>query len=126
MKKSRVRVFNPKGEGWMGTQYEIDGKKIDGVMSVDFHVAVDEIPQFIFEMIGEPDIEMVGDIQFQFTPQTVQEAAAVIRKEFCYSSDCFKAMAASVEERLRMHIADQTDAFRKALAEDITKQILGI
>lgn len=76
-----VKIHNPNGYGSLGTQCEIDGKKVRGVVSVDFHVSVDEVPVFVFEMQGMPNIEMNAEVQFQFTPKTVQEAAAVIRKE---------------------------------------------
>lgn len=39
MGRPRVKVVNPN-EGWMGTEYYIDGKKIERVKSVDFRVAV--------------------------------------------------------------------------------------
>ena len=76
----RVKVINPT-EGWLGTEYYIDGKKIKNVKSVDFRVAVDEIPHFTFETIGLPDIDMSGDIRFKFTPETVQQAVIVLRNE---------------------------------------------
>ena len=65
----------------MGTEYYIDGKKIERVKSVDFRVAVDEVPQFTFETMGLPDIDMSGDIRFKFTPETVQQASVVLRNE---------------------------------------------
>lgn len=74
----RVKVINPT-EGWLGTEYYIDGKKIKNVKSVDFRVVVDEIPHFTFETIGLPDIDMSGDIRFKFTPETVQQAVIVLR-----------------------------------------------
>lgn len=76
----RVKVVNPN-EGWMGTEYYIDGKKIENVKSVDFRVAVDEAPHFTFETMGLPDIDMSGDIRFKFTPETVQQASVVLRNE---------------------------------------------
>lgn len=76
----RVKVVNPN-EGWMGTEYYIDGKKIKNVKSVDFRVAVDEVPHFTFETRGLPDIDMSGDIRFKFTPETVQQASVVLRNE---------------------------------------------
>nr|DAX05519.1 MAG TPA: hypothetical protein [Bacteriophage sp.] len=76
----RVKVVNPN-EGWMGTEYYIDGKKIENVKSVDFRVAVDEVPHFTFETMGLPDIDMSGDIRFKFTPETVQQASVVLRNE---------------------------------------------
>ena len=76
----RVKVVNPNGD-WCGTECYIDDKKIKNVKSVDFRVAVDEIPQFTFETMGLPDIDMSGDIRFKFTPETVQQASVVLRNE---------------------------------------------
>ena len=76
----RVKVVNPNGY-WCGTECYIDDKKIKNVKSVDFRVAVDEVPQFTFETMGLPDIDMSGDIRFKFTPKTVQQASAVLRNE---------------------------------------------
>lgn len=72
MGKPRVKVVNPT-EDWLGTEYYIGEKKIERVKSVDFRVAVDEIPQFTFKTMGLPDIDMGGDIRFRFTPETVQQ-----------------------------------------------------
>ena len=76
----RVKVVNPN-ESWRGTECCIDGKKISNVRSVDFRVAVDEVPQFTFETLGLPEIDMAGDVQFSFTPKTVQQASVVLRNE---------------------------------------------
>lgn len=76
----RVKVVNPNGD-WRGTECYIDGKKIKNVKSVDFRVAVDEVPHFTFETMGLPDIDMSGDIRFKFTPETVQQASVVLRNE---------------------------------------------
>lgn len=137
MKDNTVKIYNPNGEGWLGTQYEINGKRIENVKAVDFRAAVDEVPQFTFETLGLPDIEMDGDIRFSFTPKTVKEAAMVICKEFHPQSDYFKAMVASVEERLRMYLSqykeiaqqylpDRKEIVSQTIAEDIARQILGI
>ena len=82
----RVRVVNPK-EGWMGTEYYIDDKKIKNVKSVDFRVAIDETPQFTFETLGVPDIDMSGNLKFRFTPKTVQQASVVLRNELIADKD---------------------------------------
>ena len=76
----RVKVVNPN-ESWRGTECCIDGNKIQNVRSVDFRVAVDEVPQFAFQTNGLPDIDMHGDVQFRFAPETVQQAAVVMRNE---------------------------------------------
>lgn len=86
MGRPRVKVVNPN-EGWIGTEYYIDGKKIERVKSVNFRVAVDEIPQFTFETMGLPEIDMSGNIRFQFTPETVQQASIVLRNELIANKD---------------------------------------
>lgn len=55
----RVKVVN-QNEDWPRTECYIDGRKINNVRIVDFRVAVDEVPQFLFETIGMPDIDMGG------------------------------------------------------------------
>lgn len=77
----RVKVVN-QIEGSLGTECYIDENKIHGVRSVDFRVSVDEIPTFTFETLGLPDIDMAGNVQFSFTPETVQQAAVVLKHEF--------------------------------------------
>ena len=84
----RVKVVNPNGD-WCGTECYIDDKKIKNVKSVDFRVAVDEVPQFTFETIGLPDIDMIGDIRFKFTPETVQQASVVLRNELMTSGKLY-------------------------------------
>ena len=97
----RVKVVNPN-ESWMGTESYIDGKKIPNIRSVDFRVAVDEVPQFTFETLGLPEIDMHGDIQFSFTPETVQQAAVVLRNELSKRGelyDCFlDSMRSSIDD----------------------------
>ena len=98
----RVKVINPT-EGWLGTEYYIDGKKIKNVRSVDFRVAVDEIPHFTFETIGLPDIDMSGDIRFKFTPETVQQAVIVLRNELLTKGTLYngflESMLSSLDEK---------------------------
>ena len=95
----RVKVINPN-ESWMGTEYYIDGKKISNVRSVDFRVAVDEVPQFTFQTNGLSDIDMHGDVQFRFTPETVQQAAVVLRNELSKRGDLYDVFLASMRSAI--------------------------
>jgi len=79
---AKVEIYNPKGAGWLGTRCKIDGKELTNMQSVDFHVAVDEIPCFTFHTLGMPQIDMDGALAFRFTPKTVDEAKRVLRAEF--------------------------------------------
>ena len=104
----RVKVINPT-EGWLGTEYYIDGKKIKNVKSVDFRVAVDEIPHFTFETIGLPDIDMSGDIRFKFTPETVQQAVIVLRNELLTKGTLYNGFLESMLSVLDEKFWDSRD-----------------
>ena len=95
----RVKVVN-SNESWMGTESYIDGKKIPNVLSVDFRVAVDEVPQFTFRTNGIPDIDMYGDVQFRFAPETVQQASIVLQNEFKKNSEIMDALIESIESSI--------------------------
>lgn len=121
MDKQRIRVVNPNG-GWLGTEYYINGQKINGVKSVDFRVAVDEVPIFQFETMGMPDIDMKGDVKFSFTPETVQEATVVLRHEFANNMDSKQALIASIESVLHEECSEY---LLHGLAEKIANRIVG-
>ena len=84
-----------------GTQVEIDGQKIDRVKSVDFRVAVDEVPQFTIGMFGMPDIEMQGRCDFGFDVETIQQARKVLTHTLQTKEELYNAFVASIESALR-------------------------
>lgn len=104
----RVKVVNP-AEGWLGTEYYIGDKKIEHVKSVDFRVAVDEVPQFTFETMGLPDIDMSGDIRFRFTPETVQQAVMVLRNELLTKGTLYNCFLESMLSALDDKFWDSRD-----------------
>lgn len=104
----RVKVVNPT-EDWLGTEYYINGKKIERVKSIDFRVAVDEVPEFTFETMGLPDIDMSGDIRFKFTPETVQQAALVLRNELMIRGELYCAFLESMLSALDDKFWDSRD-----------------
>ena len=117
----RVKVVN-SNESWMGTACYIDGKQIHGVRSVDFRIAVDEVPQFTFETLGLPEIDMAGDIQFSFTPETVQQAAVVLQNEFKKNSEIMDALIESIESSIN---DTPEEIWKHDLAVLIAKRIVG-
>ena len=120
----RVRVVNPN-ESWQGTEYYIDGRKIEKVKGVDFHGAVDELPTFEFEMFGFPDIDMSGQVLFAFTPKTVEEAAKVLTHEIKTNPETRKAFVKSIESVLKEMPANE-ETWSSDLAESIANRIIGI
>lgn len=104
----RVKVVN-QNEYWSVTECYIDEKKIERVKSVDFRVAVDEIPQFTFETMGLPDIDMSGGIKFRFTPETVQQASEVLRNELMHSDELYHIFLESMLSALDDKFWDSRD-----------------
>ena len=119
---TRVKVVNPT-ESWRGTECYIDGNKVKGVRSVDFRVAIDEVPQFTFETLGLPEICMAGDVQFRFTPETVQQAAVVLMNEFKTNFESMDALISSIESAI--DDAPETIS-RHELSKLIAKRIVGL
>ena len=118
----RVKVVNPT-ESCRGTACYIDGKQIYGVRSVDFRVAVDEVPQFTLETLGLPEIDMYGDIRFSFTPETVQQAAIVLQNEFKSNKESRKALIASIESAID---DSKKGISTRDLSEIIANTIIGL
>lgn len=98
----RVRVVNPN-KGWLGTEYYIDGKKIDKVKRIDFSVGVEEVPTFVFETMGIPDIDMHGRVILDCNPKNVTEAVKILRNELLKHEDLYNGFAASIASALKDH-----------------------
>lgn len=98
----RVRVINPN-DSWFGTEYYIDGKKVNKVKRIDFSVGVDEVPTFVFETIGIPDIDMPGRVIFDCKPENVIEAVKILRNELLKHEDLYDGFTASIASTLKEH-----------------------
>ena len=98
-----VRIVNPSPYDWAGTKCLIDGKTIPRVKSVDFHVAVDEVPTFVFEMMAEPDIQMEALAQISFTSQSITDAISVLRHELLQHGEIYHGFKASLKSALERY-----------------------
>ena len=97
---SVVNIVNLTPYDWMGTQYFIDEHKVPRVKSVDFHVAVDEVPTFNFEMMGIPDIEMECLAQISVSSQSITDAISVLRHELLQHGEIYHGFKASLKSAL--------------------------
>ena len=98
----RVRVVNPN-DSWLGTEYYIDGKKINKVKRIDFSVGVEEAPTFVFETMGFPDIDMHGRVVFDCKPQNVTEAVQILRNELLKHNAMYDGFSSSIASALKEH-----------------------
>ena len=97
---SVVNIVNLTPYDWMGTQYFIDEHKVPRVKSVDFHVSVDEVPTFNFEMMGIPDIEMECLAQISVSSQSITDAISVLRHELLQHGEIYHGFKASLKSAL--------------------------
>lgn len=100
---SVVKITNPNPCDWLGTKYFIDGNEVPRVKSVDFHVAVDEVPTFVFEMMAEPDIEMECLAQISFTSQSITDAISVLRHELLQHGEIYHGFKASLKAAIEKY-----------------------
>lgn len=98
-----VRIVNPEPYNWVGTKCLIDGKTIPRVKSVDFHVAVDEVPTFSLELMAEPDIQMEALAQISFTSQSITDAISVLRHELLQHGEIYHGFKASLKSALERY-----------------------
>jgi hypothetical protein len=77
--------------------------EVPRVKSVDFHVAVDELPTFVFEMVAEPDIEMECLAQISFTSQSITDAVSVLRHELLQHGEIYRGFKASLKSALERY-----------------------
>lgn len=98
----RVRVVN-QNDSWLGTEYYIGGKKIEKVKRIDFSVGVEEVPTFIFETNGIPDIDMPGRVIFDYKPENVTDAIQIIRNELLKYDSLYNGFSSSIASALKEH-----------------------
>lgn len=98
----RVRVVN-QNDSWLGTEYYIDGKKIEKVKRIDFSVGVEEIPIFTFETMGIPDIDMPGRVTLDCRPENVTESVKILQNELLKHEDLYNGFSASIASALKDH-----------------------
>ncbi len=122
MELQRVKIINQTGEIF-GMHCFVGDNEIHGVTSVDFKQSVEEVPTFTFETPGLPDIEMFGEVFFRFTPDTVQQAAAILQNEFQSNPESRKALISSISSVLK-ELPQET--WSDDVSELIANRIIGI
>ena len=100
---SVVKIVNPNPYDWRGTQCFIDEHKVSRVKSVDFHVAVDEVPTFNFEMMGRPDIEMECLAQISVSSKSITDAISVLRHELLQHGEIYQGFKSSLKSALEIY-----------------------
>lgn len=108
------------------TKIFVGDSEIKRVRNVEFSQSFDTVPCFTFETMGFPDIEIDNaDIRFKFTPETVADAAKVIRHSFFTDNELYNAFVTSIESAIHDNgvVCDLGDQHN--LAVEIADRIIG-
>lgn len=100
---SVVKIVNLNPYDWRGTECFIDGKPIPRVKSVDFHVAVNEVPIFNLELMATPDIEMKGLARISVSSQSITDAISVLRHELLQHGEIYQGFKSSLKSALEIY-----------------------
>ena len=98
-----VKIINPNPYGWLYAKCFIDGNEVPNLRSVDFHVAVHEIPVFEFEMKAVPDIEMECLAQISIASQSITDAILVLRHELLQHGEIYNGFKASLKTAIEKY-----------------------
>ena len=72
---AKVEIKNQDG----CTKVFVNGNKVEKIRKIKFEQSVETMPHFEISTMGRPNIEIFGDISFDFTPKTAEEALEVLR-----------------------------------------------
>lgn len=98
-----VKITSQNPYDWLGTKCFIDGNEIPRVKTVDFHVSVDEVPIFNFEMMSTPDIELECLAQISVSSQSITDAFLVLRHELLLHGEIYAGFKASLKSALERY-----------------------
>ena len=94
----RVKIVSDNDS--LRTRCFVGENEIHNVIGVDFEQTAGEVPQFKFNVFGFPDIDSFGDVQFSFTPETVQQASVVLRNELSKRGVLYDSFLASMRSAI--------------------------
>lgn len=104
----KVKIIN-KGENLIPTHVYIDDEELKGITNVEyFNFGVDEPPTFRFTLRGNLGLVEINkaNIEFSFTPETMQEAVTILRTALLTDKTFYDAFHASIHSQLKETPAD--------------------
>lgn len=123
----KVKVYTDDNGSYIPTHVEIDGKPIDCCTHFEYKQSAGAVPAFTIETHSIPDLEVLADIQFQFTPKTVNDALRIVLSELkngtnkIHKTGLYQTLIESIETTLM----DETDITKcHKLAKIIADKII--
>lgn len=117
----KVKVYTKNDKDYIPTYVEIDGKRMK-CSGIEYTQYVGEVPQCVLETPCVPDLDILANLQFQFTPKTIAEASNVIRHTLLTDEFSYTSLIASIYSALKE--ANPKDGL-KDVAKAIADRIIG-
>lgn len=115
----KVKIYTENDTDFIPTHIEIDGKQMQ-CTGIEYTQYVGEVPQCILEIPCMPALDILANLQFQFVPQTIQEATKVLRHSLIAEKDLYNAFLASIESALKeASLSDSIETVAKSIADRI-------
>lgn len=121
MQKVKIQTIDER------THIFIGDCELKHVLSASYEQTADTAPTFAFETAGFPNIEIENaDIRFKFTPETVTDAAKVIRHTYKTDNDFRNAFIASIESAIYDDGTVRDISDQHNLSVKIANRIIGV
>ena len=120
----RVRIITDDDK-FQRTRCYIDDMEVKLITGIQSVIEPRQAPQFTFETVGMPDIDMNGQVLFGFTPETVEDAAKVLQHEFKTNPESYKALVNSIESVLK-ELPENGETWTFDIAKMVANRIIGI
>lgn len=126
---SAMHDIEVKTNDKLRTSVLIDGKEINGIRKIDFHTSVDEVPTFNLELVGIPDMSVLGDVFILVTPKNVTDAVKILRNELLAHGEIYNGFIVSIKSAIletgHYDILSMPFEFAEVIAQDILDFVIG-
>lgn len=130
-----IKINQPTVD-WFGTTIEIDGRPINHVRSIDYHVGVDETPEISLEVCGSAEIDLDAEyIKLDISPLNAKDAVMILRhelskdnprhKHFGTENELRNGFLASIKSALEEGFSMPDGITDDELAEKILDRLIG-
>lgn len=123
-KLPRVKIITDDDK-FQRTRCYIDEMEVKLIAGIQSAIEPGQAPIFTIETVGMPDIDMQGQVFFQFTPQTIGYAAEVLRHEFKTNPESHKALVDSIASAIK-EMPSEEELWSVDVAEMIANRIIGL
>lgn len=122
----RIQIKTDKeNDSMLGpTRLLVNGREIKNFISAKYEISAGRVPALYCEMVGMTDIDALGYVVIDPSPQNLQEACRIITEELKKHGDFYKAFICSVQSVLR-EVPSDAGIWTNELAEKIVRRIAG-